>query len=330
MKNCCGLLFVEYEPISGSKASQKRTLELQTLKSQYVEEKASCKSRIDYTEFYSDLSAVGLQYGPAFTNVCEARNRDGQSRGLVKISDVPAWTPEGCERPHVVHPCTLDAIFHLAFAAVMGKNTLTAMVPKSINEIIVSAHVPWTLGVKLPEIETSAKHGFRELRADILMLDDNKYLPAVDIRGFLCAEMTGGSARNAQAMIKCIISKLIERPVVDLLTAEELQQALGPHRGTEKVAEYVKLLHHSNPALSVLEIASNSSMRTYGDLSNISKTGEVTITCKDAELKAKLDETAHDAFLESLDFTEELSLKSLADRNYDVIVLSDLDLSTHR
>ena len=325
IKNCSGLLLVEYEPASGSEASHERTLELQALTSQYAEVKASCNSRVDCTEFYSDLSAMGLQYGPAFANVREARNRDGQSYGLVEIPDVPAWTPEGCERPHVIHPGTLDAIFHLAFAAVMGENALTAMVPKSIDEIIISAHAPWTPGVKLPGIATSARHGFRELKADILMLDDNEHLPAVDIRGFLCAEVAGGSASNTQATAKSITSKLVWRPAVYLLTAEELQRTLSPHRGTEKVAEYVKLLHHSNPALSVLEIASNSSLLTAGDLSNISKTGEVTITCRYAELKAKLDETAHDAFIESLDFSEELSSESLKDRSYDVVILLDLD-----
>ena len=66
-------------------------------------------------------------------------------------------------------------------------------------------------------------------------------------------------------------------------------------------------------------------MRTYGDLFNISKIGEVIITCKDAELKAKLDETAYDVFLKSLDFTKKLLSKSLADRNYDMIVLLDFD-----
>ena len=66
-------------------------------------------------------------------------------------------------------------------------------------------------------------------------------------------------------------------------------------------------------------------MRTYDDLFNIFKTGEVIITCKDAELKAKLNKTAYDAFLESLDFIEELLSKSLADRNYDIIILLDLD-----
>lgn len=326
VKNCSGLLLVEYEPAPGSEGSQERTLELQALTSQYVEVKASCNSRIDCIEFYSDLSAIGLQYGPAFANVREARNRDGQSYGLVEIPDVPAWTPEGCEKPHVIHPGTLDAIFHLAFAAVMGENALTAMVPKSIDEVVISAHVPWTPGLKLPGIATSAKHGFRELKADILMLDDNEHLPAVDIRGFLCAEVAGGSASNTQPAAKSITSKLVWRPAVDLLTAEELQRALGPHRGTAKVAEYIKLLHHSNPALSVLEIASSSSLLSDGDLSSISKTGEVTITCKDAELKAKLDETAHDAFIESLDFTKELSSESLKDRSYDAVILSDLDL----
>ena len=324
VKNCSGLLLIEYESAPGSEASQERMMELQALRSQYTEAKSSCNRRIDCTEFYSDLSAIGLQYGPTFANVREARNRDGQSYGLVEIPDVPAWIPEGSERPHVIHPGTLDAIFHLAFAAVMGENALPAMVPKSIDEVIISADAPWTPGVKLPGIATSAKHGFRELKADILMLDDNEHLPAIDIRGFLCAEVAGGSASNTQAAAKSITSKLVWRPAVDLLTPEELQRALGPYRGTETVAEYVKLLHHSNPALSVLEIASNSSPLTYGALSNISMTGEVAITCRDAELKAKLDESVHDASIEILDFTEEFSSESLKDRSYDVIILLDL------
>ena len=73
------------------------------------------------------------------------------------------------------------------------------------------------------------------------------------------------------------------------------------------MAEHVKLLHNSDPALSVMEIASNSSMRTHGDLSHIPKTGEATIMNKDAELKAKMDETAHDASIETPDLTEKLS-----------------------
>ncbi|KAJ4371953.1 hypothetical protein N0V83_003726 [Neocucurbitaria cava] len=308
VKNCSGLLLVEYEPASGSEASQERTLELEALKSQYVQAKASCNKKIDTTEFYSDLSTIGLQYGPAFANVREARNRDGQSYGLVEIPDVPAWMPQGCERPHVIHPGTLDAIFHLAFAAVMGNNTLTAMVPKSIDEVIISAQVPWSAGVQLPGYATSAKHGFRELKSDILMLDDKEHLPTVDVRGFLCAEVAGGSASNTQTAAKSITSKLVWRPAVDLLTAEELERVLAPHSEGGKVAEYVRLLHHSNPAISVLEISPSAGLLAHGDVSNVAKTREVTVTCKEY----------------GLDFTEALSSEALNDRSYDVVVLSDV------
>ena len=324
VKNCSGLLLVEYEPAVGSEASQERTLELQALTYQYGQAKASCNNKIDCTEFYSELNLAGLQYGPSFANVREARNREGQSYGLVEIPDVQTSVHEGWERPHIIHPGTLDAIFHLAFAAVMGENALNAMVPKSVDEVIISAHVPWTPGVKLPGTATSAKHGFRELKADILMLDDNEHLPVVDIRGFLCAEVAGGLASNTQAAAKSITSKLVWKPAIDLLTAEELQRTLNPYSGTEQVAEYIRLLHHSNPGLSVLEIPSKYSLLTEGGLSNISKTGVVTIACKDAELKTKLDEAAHDTFIESLDFTEELSSESLEDRSYDVVTPRDL------
>ncbi|KAG8527705.1 Type I Iterative PKS [Bacidia gigantensis] len=324
VKNCSGLLIVEHEPAPGSEAGQEKALKLRSLTDHYVEAKASCTSQIDSEEFYNDLDTIGLQYGPTFANVREVRNGNGKSYGVVEIPDVPASIPEGCDRPHLIHPGTLDAIFHLAFAAIMGDDPLTAMVPKSIDEVIVSAYIPWAPGVKLPGFATSAKHGFRELKSDITMLDDNEHLPAVNIRGFLCAEVAGGSAGNTQALPKSITSELVWRPAIDLLPADELQRALAPYKGTQKVAEYVKLLHHSNPALSVLEIANDSSLLASGDLSNILSTGEVTITWRDAELKTKLDESAPDAIIESLDFTEELSSESLKERNYDVVILSDL------
>ena len=324
VKNCSGLLVIEYEPASGSEASQERKLELETQTSLYAEAKASCNNLIDSAEFYDDLTSIGLQYGPAFSNVREARNTDGQSYGLVEIPDVPAWIPEGADRPHIIHPGTLDAIFHLAFAAIMSENSITAMVPKTIDEVIISAHVPWVPGTRLPGFATSEKHGFRELKADIIMLDDDEELPVVDIRGFLCAEVSGGSGNNAQSAPKSITSKLVWRPAIDLLTTEELEKALSSYDGTEKVAEYVRLLHHSNPALSVLEVASDPSPLTTGELSQISKTGKVTISCNDPDLKTALDGNAHDASVEILDFTQELSSDSLKDRSYDVVLLSDI------
>jgi len=253
VKNCSGLLIVEYEHEEGSSSSQERNLELQALKSQYLEARDSCKTRLDTTEFYADLTSMGLEYGPTFANMTDSRIRNGQSWGVVEIPDVLSRTLEGCDRPHIIHPGTLDAIFHLAFAAVKGgkDNPSTAMVPKSIDEVIISANVPFAAGVKLPGFSNSARHGFKDLKADIVMLDDNENLPIVEINGFLCTEVSGASSSNAtENSAKSITSKLIWRPAIDLLSSEELRGALGKFTGLEKLTEVSFVLslifHYAN------------------------------------------------------------------------------------
>ncbi|KAF2878222.1 putative polyketide synthase [Massariosphaeria phaeospora] len=326
VKNCSGLILVEYEPTQGSDTYHERLLELQNLKTEYLDVRSSCNNPIDCAEFYSDLTLMGLQYGPTFANVCEARNGDGMSFGLVEIPDVSAAMPQGSVRPHVIHPGTLDAIFHLAFAAVMGKDTLTAMVPKSIDEVVISANVPWIPGAKLPGFCKSAKHGFRELKADIVMLDDQEHLPTIEVRGFLCAEVAGGSVSgNQQIGARSIASKLVWRPAVDLLTSEDLDQALASSGGTDKMIEYMKMIYHTNPTVSVLEVASDSPLLIRATLAGISKTGDATISCANVEVKSKLDGIIHDATIESLDFGGDISTDDIKDRNYDVVLISDLD-----
>ncbi|KAF2639734.1 putative polyketide synthase [Massarina eburnea CBS 473.64] len=325
VKNCSGLVYIEYESASDSEASKEKELEQQAQKDQYSRVKASCNNKINCAEFYSDLTTMGLEYGPAFSNVREARNGNGQSYGIVEIPDVAGRIPEGCDRPHIIHPGTLDAVFHLAFAAVMDENALTAMVPKSIDEVTISAHVPWTPGVKLPGFAKSEKHGFRELKADIVMFDGQEGLPTIDIQGFLCAEISGGSSGAAQNGPKPIASKLVWRPAVNLLSSEELREALSSHQGADRLVEYLKLAYHSNPALSILEVASQSSLLTRSDLSSLSKTAEITLACVDAEVTSKLEEASHDVAVESLNFAENLSADSLNGRNYDLIVVTDLD-----
>ncbi len=147
------------------------------------------------------MQSWGLKYGPAFTNVCEVRNdRVGQSVGTVRMPDIPYQISEGAVRPHVVHPGTLDAVFHLAFAAVKdGKyDVSTAMVPKSIDSITILANAPWQPGNRMPGFCHAGKHGMRELVADVVMLDDETQLPTIMIQGFLCTEVQGASTKQLQ------------------------------------------------------------------------------------------------------------------------------------
>lgn len=235
VKNCCGLIIVEYEPAEGTAASRERSLEHQSLRAQYDKAHQMCATRLDPDGFYADMRSWGLEYGPAFTNVCEARNRDGQSVGAVRLPDVPM--PGVAGRPYIVHPATLDAVFHLAFAAVKGgrNDPKTAMVPKSIDAVTISANMPYQANTVLPGFANADRHGINELNADIFMFDDEKKNTSIVVQGFLCAEIAGASSSNS---IKSLTSKLTWKPAIELLSQKELYSVLsGFPTGEAKVAE---------------------------------------------------------------------------------------------
>lgn len=224
VKNCCGLILIDYEAAEGTAASLERSMTYQSLKAQYDEAQQKCATHLDPDSFYADMRSWGLDYGPAFINVCEARNRDGQSVGAVQLPEVP--TPGITGRPFVIHPATLDAIFHLAFAAVKGgkHDPKTAMVPKSIDAVIVSANIPYQARTVLPGFANARRHGINELNADIVMLDDEKNDTSIVIEGFLCAEIAGTSSSNG---FTSLTSKIKWKPAIELLTRKEVYTILS-------------------------------------------------------------------------------------------------------
>lgn len=224
VKNCCGLILVEYEPAEGTAASLERSMEYQSLKAQYGEAQQMCATHLDPDSFYADMRSWGLDYGPAFTNVCEARHRDGQSVGAVQLPEIPI--PGITGRPFIIHPATLDAVFHLAFAAVKGGryDPKTAMVPKSIDAVIVSANIPYQARTVLPGFANACRHGIKELNADIVMFDDNENNTSIVIEGFLCAEIAGASSSTG---VTSLTSKVKWKPAIELLTRKELYTILS-------------------------------------------------------------------------------------------------------
>lgn len=237
--NCRGLLKIEYELLQGSDARVETMLEHQSLLSQYAEANLSCNNVIDTVDFYTDLHYLGLEYGPSFTNVGEVRNRDGRSVGQVKIPQVSPEASTSLHRSHLVHPATLDAVFHLAFAAVRGgeHELTTAMVPKFIESVTISTSTPAKPGTKIPGFSTAHRHGLNELEANVIVFDEEKVSPVIVIEGFLCAEIGKASSTNDSLSKKSIVSKLTWQPAIDILTSDELQEVLKNFKGKSKLAQ---------------------------------------------------------------------------------------------
>jgi zearalenone synthase (highly reducing iterative type I polyketide synthase) len=173
---------------------------------------------------------MGLEYGPTFTNLTTIRNAENESVYAVKIPDIETRIISGRDRPHTIHPATLDAIFHAAFAAVKGSKTITlstAMVPRSIDEIVISSHVPHESGITLNGFSNAAKHGFNDLTSDIFVFNEQETTPVVQIKGFLCAKIPSANSNTAsETQAKSIVSSLVWKPAIDLLSPEEQRIAI--------------------------------------------------------------------------------------------------------
>ncbi|KAI0402410.1 putative polyketide synthase [Xylaria palmicola] len=338
VQNCCGLLMIEYEPAEETDVRRERTLEQQALKAQYVEAQHVCVDRLNPSGLYEDMRSWGLDYGPVFANVTEARCRDGQSVCAVNIPELPmpgheqSQTPPG--RPHIIHPGTLDAIFHMAFAAVKGGafEPSTAMVPKFIDGITISASIPFKPGTRLPGFSNASRHGLNELTADIVVFDDHAELPVINIEGFLCVEIAGASQDSS----KSIASKLVWKPAVDLLSRNELDLVLSGLTGEHRLFKYLDLLHHSNPDLSVLEVAPGagkedpmmteiSPLFQRGELARLACTWDVTVGYRD-ELQDK-SKTVSNVSLKKLDFGRDNDA-DIIEGQYDLLVATEDSLRT--
>ena len=250
-KNCYGLLQIEYQSAEETRMSLEKRLEDQASKERYTEAERLCQTPEDPIDFYRDLASVGLNYGPTFQNITRIRGRNGQSCCAVTISD--PGSSEMCEkmeRPHVIHPSNLDAMFHAVFAAFKHQKgqMKDAMVPKSIDEIIISASIPFEIGTQFKGYSNVSKHGFRELMADLVMLDESLIRPVVTVKGFCCAAISGtGETEDAglQSNAGKLYSELIWKPAIEFCSPDESRSMISAASPGVMSPESSKLLAQS-------------------------------------------------------------------------------------
>ena len=216
-ENCSGLLLIEYKSANTIFRSE-RDLERAEYVRAYHEAESLCQTPVNPAEMYKQLSAKGLSYGPIFANLTEIHQRDGQSFCSLDLPDLGV-VPR--ERPHVIHPGTLDAVIHLMFAAVEFDN---AMVPKSIDEVVVSNSLPYKTGTRIKGYANAARHGLKEMMSDIVMLDDRKDRPVIEIKGLCVSDISGvGNVSDDDDKLnsKKLCSELVWKPALEYLSSEE-------------------------------------------------------------------------------------------------------------
>ncbi len=232
-QNCHGLLLIEYKSAEDSGMSTERDLEDQTAQVLYKKTESLCPTRENTKDFYTELASVGLNYGSTFQNISKIRRGQGKSCCDVDISEhaFPSVSHK-IERPHIIHPTTLDAMFHAVFAAYKDQKgrLKEAMVPTSIDEMVISANAPYEIGSRFKGFSNASKHGFRELMADLVMLNESSNQPAVTLKGFCLAAISGSAGASDEDMeptTKKLFSKMTWKPALELLSLDQKRSMLN-------------------------------------------------------------------------------------------------------
>jgi acyl transferase domain-containing protein len=146
-KHCSGTVALEYVledqeidgPAAVSLAWNKQVAEYKDLLS------APDAESLDVDDFYDQLEANGMEYGPLFRNVVSLASVGSKKAvyGAIQIPDTQSVMPANFEYPHIMHPATMDAIFHLLLATVNdGRPTEEAAVPYHLEDMFVTAELP--------------------------------------------------------------------------------------------------------------------------------------------------------------------------------------------
>ena len=244
-KNCFGLLTLEYEAATESGISIEKKNEANSLAYLYNDAEVSCQSEQDPITFYELLETLGFNYGPLFRNLTRIKSASYRSCCEITIADSDFSKPrEGPGRPHIIHPSTLDAMFHCVFAAFnhdSGQMSET-MVPQSIEEMYVSTNAPYTAGSRFKGFSDANKHGFREMKGNITMLDKITGEPSVMIKNFYCTSIPGGQttlSTGEQTNVGKLYSKETWQPALDVCLPSDIASLISGGGGSDTSSESV-------------------------------------------------------------------------------------------
>ncbi|GAB1312343.1 Polyketide synthase [Madurella fahalii] len=242
----------------------------QTAKAEYATALENCVQTIDPGAFYKAIHDAGLQYGLLFQGLAEIATGSGRCTTTVKITDTKASMPAGAQSAHLIHPTTLDVIFHSMFTAMTdrGESKLgfkRAAVPISFDSLIFYTGIPSMAGDQLRSCCRIQRDGLHDLVADIYVSSDMAFdTPKIIVKGIRCRELppsaTAGTGSNSTSNgpttnVKAPVGTLVWKPDLPLLDEAKLRDYLERDCGNwPEFVSIVDLAAHKNPDLAILEI----------------------------------------------------------------------------
>ena len=143
------------------------------------------------SDFYQKLRSNGNDYGPNFSLLGDLRVNDLYVSATLQVPEFAACMPANFMQPHVIHPATLDAIFHINLPLFLENCSPGSVMPLAIEEITIPADLPTTPAEKFQVTSELVPEGSRSARTHVIAYpmgegrDSN--LPLVISNGELCS-----------------------------------------------------------------------------------------------------------------------------------------------
>lgn len=103
--------------------------------------------------------------------------------------------PYEFEHDHLIHPATLDAIFHLIIVAVSGGKPLReAAVPLRMERMFISTDLPTGVGSLFSGFAKKTSESGRRMTADMIVSDPSWSGPKIVVEGLVVSQVTGGAS----------------------------------------------------------------------------------------------------------------------------------------
>lgn len=193
-----GMISIVYDDQSSEiEVSSESTTQWATQTARFQDIRNRSTKQVNVRQFYKNLAAIGMGYGSLFTNMVEAAAAPGShcAHGTIEIPDTKSIMPHQFEYPHMIHPATLDAIFHLLFVGFAEGNPLKeSAVPVTMEKMFVAANLPQGAGQKYTGYTEAVKIGEREAAGNLIISDENWTEPKILIHNFAAREISSGAS----------------------------------------------------------------------------------------------------------------------------------------
>ncbi|KAI9339502.1 hypothetical protein DFJ73DRAFT_947975 [Zopfochytrium polystomum] len=170
----------------------------------------TCAKSLRATLFTTPSTASACYYGPTFRNLRNLYSGGtGSSFGVVEIPDTKKTMPKEFEFPMVIHPATLDSVFHLLFPCISGtEGTMReAVVPFSFDSIFVSAKMPTTPGTVLQGHCSAKQTGYTTWTSSISVFGERDE-PLIVLKGMGLASL-GAVSDSADAEASVSVKEIV-------------------------------------------------------------------------------------------------------------------------